>query len=137
LRFGGDQQADVVPDEPPQLVLHRNVLRLARGDGQNAVVELQRDHPIQLGHGIGHHLSSIFRGRKALDVDGLHVELFGQGLDQLLIGDQPHVLGDLADQLSRVLVLFLDQHFQLVVGDEPHVDEDLSDATQCHNRGPF
>ena len=45
---------------------------------------------------------------------------------------QVHAPADLAQQLARMLLLFLEQHFELLVGDEPHVDEDLTDATDCH-----
>jgi hypothetical protein len=65
-------------------------------------------------------------------IDHLHAHLLGQGLRELLVGDQPHFFGDLAQQFTGVLLLLLQQHLELLVVDEAQVDENLTDATDCH-----
>ena len=45
---------------------------------------------------------------------------------------RPMSLGDLAQQLARVLLLLFEQQLQLLIGDEPQIDQDLSDAAMCH-----
>ena len=64
--------------------------------------------------------------------DGLQRQLLGQRLGELILVDQAHVDGHFAQQLARMLVLFIHQQLLLLVGDEPHVDQDLSDAAMCH-----
>jgi hypothetical protein len=60
------------------------------------------------------------------------VELFGQGLGELIVVDQTHVLRDLAKQLASALMLLFEEQFELVVGDVTEVDQDLSDAALGH-----
>ena len=61
-------------------------------------------------------------------------QLLGEGLGELLVVDQAHVDGDFAEQLARMLMLFIDQQLLLLIGDEPHVDQYLSDASMSHVR---
>ncbi len=63
--------------------------------------------------------------------DDLHAHLLGEGLGELLVVDQAHLLGDLAEQLAGTLLLLFEQHFELVVGDEAEVDQNLSDASNA------
>ncbi len=42
--------------------------------------------------------------------------LLGQRLGELIVGDQAHVLGDLAQQLAGALMLLFEEQFELVVG---------------------
>ena len=56
------------------------------------------------------------------------VQLLGEGLGELIVVDQAHVLGDLAQQLAGALLLLFEQQFELLVGDVTEVDQDLSDA---------
>jgi hypothetical protein len=51
----------------------------------------------------------------------------------LLVGNEPHFLGDLAKLLARLPILLFEQHFELIITDKPEVNEDLSNATYCHD----
>ena len=75
---------------------------------------------------------ALRRTLAAAYVDGLQVELLDERLDQLVIGNQSHVLGDAADQLTRVLTLLFDQHFQLIVGNKTQVDKNLTETSYGH-----
>ena len=59
-------------------------------------------------------------------------QLLAQRLGQLLLVDEPHVDRYFAQQLTRMLVLLIDQQLLLLIGDEPHVDQNLSNAAMCH-----
>ena len=50
LLFGADRRLDVAPQEAPQLVDDRKLLRVAHGDGQRVAVKAQGYDAIQLGH---------------------------------------------------------------------------------------
>ena len=77
--------------------------------------------------------STLGRDRRVGQVDHLHAHLLGQRLGQLLVGDQAHLLGDLAEHLAGLLLLLLQQHLQLVVVDEAQVDQNLTDAPNRHD----
>ena len=62
----------------------------------------------------------------------MHPHLLGQAVGQLLVVDQPHAHGDLAEHLAGPLLLLLQQHLQLLVGEEAEVHEDLSDPPNRH-----
>ena len=91
-----------------------------------------RNHPVHLGHRVGDRGDQVPVQLDFAQVDHLHVHLLGQGLGQLVVGDQLHVLGDLAQQFSGTLLLLFQQHLQLLVGDEPEIDQDLSDTSNRH-----
>jgi len=133
VALGGHHQADVVAQKVPQFVLDGQVLRIASGQGQRAVVQHDRDHAIQLGHRVGDRGEHGTIQLDLAQVDHLHVHLLGQRLSQLLVGDQRHLFGDLAQQFTGPLLLLLQQHLQLLVGDESEIDQNLSDAANGHN----
>ena len=62
------------------------------------------------------------------------MQLLAEGLGELLVVDQAHVLGDLAEHLAGALLLLVEQQFELLVGDVAEVDQDLSDAALGHGR---
>ena len=62
----------------------------------------------------------------ALDIDRLQTELLGQRLNQLVIRHQTHVFGNSTDQLTRVLRMLFDQHFQLIISQKSKVGKNLS-----------
>ena len=131
-RLGRHDDADVVAQERPQLVLHAQVLRVAGGDRERVAVELDRHDAIHLRHRRRDHRQHVVLD---LDVGQRHRvqrQLLGQRLGELIVVDQTHVDGDFAEQLARMLVLLIHQQLLLLVGDEAHVHQDLSDASMCH-----
>ena len=66
--------------------------------------------------------------------DDAEVQLFGERLGELIVVDQAHVHGDLAEHLAGTLLLLFDEQFELLVGDIAEVDQDLSDAALGHGR---
>ena len=130
--IGGDHQANGVSQKSAQLVGHRQVLRFRSGDREFVVFESHGDHPIQLGHGIADQAERAGGDLRFGQVDHLQSHLLGQRLDQLVVGDQPHLFGDLAELLTRLLELLFEQHFQLIVVDKAQVDENLPDPTNRH-----
>ena len=91
-----------------------------------------RDDAIHLGHRVGDRADDLLVQLDFGQVDHLHVHLLGQRLAELLVGDQPHVLGDLAQQFAGPLLLLFQQRLQLVVGDEAQIDQNLSDTPDGH-----
>ena len=107
-------------------------MRIAHGDHQRVVLEADRHDAIQLGHRLGDVAQHLGRDDRLAEADDLHAHLLGQGLGQLVVGDQAHALGDLAQQFVGALLLLFEQHFELVVVDEAKIDEDLADTPHCH-----
>jgi len=126
VALAGHHRTDVVAEEAPQLVGDRQLLRVAHGDRQTVVSKADRQNSIQRGHRLRDVSDNLGRNHHVAEVDQLHAELFGQRLGKLGVVDQAHADGHLADQLTRPLLLLLDQRFELLVGDETQVDQHLA-----------
>ena len=132
VRFGRDQDLDLVTEERPQLVLDVQVLRVTSRDGQRVAFELNRHATIQLGHRFADLLHHLWFQLRVFQRNRLHPHLLGERLNELLVRDQLHVLGDFPEQRTRLLLLFVEHNLQLIIGEETEVNEDLSDATWGH-----
>ncbi len=132
VALGGHHGTNLVAQKRAQLVLDGEILRIAQGDGQRVVAKADGHDAIHLGHGVGDQPQHVGRHDRIGQMDDLHVPLLGQSLGQLLLVDEILSLGNLAQQLPGMLLLFFQQRFELLVGDETEVDQDLSDATNRH-----
>ena len=128
-RFGRHDDADVVAEKRAQFVLDTQVLRIAHGDRERVVVELDGDDAIHLGHRLGDFFQGFGRDGQITQGDGPQRHLLAEGLDELFVVDQAHVHSNLAQELAGTLLLFFDQRFELIVGDVSEVNQDLSNAT--------
>jgi hypothetical protein len=54
----------------------------------------------------------------------------------LSVGDQPQILGDLAQERTGTLLLFIQRDLQLIVSDEAQVDKNLTESTSYHEANP-
>ena len=126
LSFGGDLETNLVTQETPQFILHSQVLRITGGQRQDAFVQLQRHHAIQLSHFIGDRFARfVRRSLEVLHVDRLQAKLFGQRLDQLFVVDQAHINGNTSNQTTALRLLF-HEHFELIVVDRTKIDQNLT-----------
>ncbi len=55
---------------------------------------------------------------------------------KLLVADQPHADGDLAEHFAGPLLLLLQDRLHAVFGEEAEVDQNLTDASNCHDDFP-
>ena len=122
----------VATQEAPQLVDHRQLLRIAHGDRERVLLELDGHDAVELGHGLGDHGQHVGRHDQLGQADHLQAHLLGQTLHEVLVAQQAHADGHLAEQLGGPLPLLLEDHLHPVFGEETEVDQDLSDASQCH-----
>ena len=113
-------------EEVAQVVEGGQVVRVADDDGQHLVLERQRQHLVDAGHRLGDQRQRFGRRLDFLEVDDLQAELLGEGLEELVFGDEAAADGDLAGQLAGGLG-FVEDVPELVVVDEAEVDEDLAE----------
>ena len=55
----------------------------------------------------------------------------------MLVGDQGHVLSQLTQQRTRLLMLLFKQQLQLLIGYETHVNKNLAYASRAHKFIPL
>ena len=94
--------------------------------------KLERDDAVELGHRLGDRGQHLGRDRRVAEADHLHAHLLGQALGQLVVGDQAHADGDLAEHLAGPLLLLLQQHLQAILAEKTEVHQNLTDPPNCH-----
>ncbi len=127
-----DGAADFHADEVAQVVQGADVLRIGHGDGEDIVLEADRHHLVQLGHGHGDELEGLRRDGGLAEIDDRHAPLLGEGFGHLGFGDHAHADGDLADDLARALLLLFQHVPELILGEVAQVDQNLSELALCH-----
>ena len=132
VRRAGHRPAHVVPQEVPEIVECRNVLRIGHRHRQHIVLERDRHDLVDAGHGLGNQLQHLRGNGRLFQVDDLHSPLLGQRLAQLRLGRQPHPDHDLPQQLARRFLLLLEHIPQLVFVEVPQVNQDLAQPSFRH-----
>ena len=122
----------LVAQEAPQLVDHRQLLRIAHRNREHVVLEPDGHHAVELGHRLGDHGQHVGRHDELGQADDLQAHLLGQPLHEVLVAQQAHADGHLAKQLGGPLPLLLQDYLYPILAEETEVDQDLSDASQCH-----
>ena len=121
-----DGSPHVVAEEVSQVVERRHVLRIGHGDRQHVVLQRDRHDLVDVGHRLRDDLQHIGGDVRLRQADDRHAPLLGQGLRHLDLGHQAHANGDLADDLTGGLLLFLENIPELILGEIAEVDEDLA-----------
>ena len=93
----------VEAEQVAQIVGGANVGWIADGDGQHLVLEGQRQHLVDRRHRFRNERQHFGRRLDLGEIDDLQIVLFGQRLEELLLGDEALLDGGLAGEDALVL----------------------------------
>ena len=102
-------------------------IRIGNGHHQHLVAVGKRQHFIDRRHRLGHKRDGFGLGLEVFQVHHLEAELLGQGLLQLLLGDEGAAQGHLAREVAGGLGFFQNVP-KLFFVDETQIDEHLAKA---------
>ena len=102
------------------------------GDGEDVVLEADGHDLVDAGHRLGDEFEHLGWDTGLVEVDDRHAPLLGEGFGDLLLGDEAHADGDLADDLAGGLFLLFEHVPELVLIEVAEVDQDLSEASLGH-----
>ena len=116
----------------PHLLLGHKVQGVAHGQIQGVAVEPHRGHAVFLGDVPGQHVHQLGVGLYGGQVHKFNAQLQAQGVDELLLGDDPVIDERLAQPLF-CLLLPGQGLAQLFLRNDPGGDQQVAQLWMCHD----